>query len=357
MLSINTGHGGDFLAESLRSLRAEHRIPEDIRSTSNRDILVLASCPVDTCFIDVEPVEATDEHQDDVGNQKRWDVGQAALGRETAICILTNPGRGNNIGVNSQIPGLGMSCLTHNLFRSMTLDEPPSPIWVMASRSFDEVSAADIIVNTSGFMLDITVFSGSESYALDPMNCLAFNENGSPMTYPTGTGDLGYALHREGMLQNFIDSGGKYVMVTELHNGTGGIHASVLGHHINSGNDITCEVTRRLDNEAGPGPVIADGRLRILDDPCATQIFTGNMIINADVLMDSLKRRMDFCRTPRNRGGRILIQHERSLTQLADWYDTGILRVSRERFMPLGALSDLNDLSRKLECRFGNLSK
>ena len=274
-----------------------------------------------------------------------FDAGLDAIeGGKVAYCILAG-GAGTRMGASKgtlRIPGLDISLLGIKLIQSV----PSKHVWVMTSPSNDHEIRDHMSSLT--FKGGAKTFQQYESVRLTPDNCLHLEDN-EPSFYPCGHGDVIPALKESGILQSFLDEGGKYIVIVNVDNVLASLDPALVGHHIQANKPVTCEVVEKLPtdsggllcNVAGVNQVVE--QFRITGDFDATRfnwLNTNSMIVDADINFDSV--RWSWHRVKKNVNGKLVIQYERLLQDLTSTFQTSYVEVPRYlRFMPIKKHDDL----------------
>ena len=245
-----------------------------------------------------------------------------------------------------RIPELGMSLLTLKLFQGIGT----GPIWIVVSPQ-NKSAVEDHLASQVGIdMRRIKLLEQYVSYRLTPDNQIIFGTEG-PELYPCGHGDLFPVLLETGVLKEFISSGGLYVSVVNVDNVFGTLDSAVVGHHISSSSEVTCEVVKRKPDESGGVLVDTAVGLQIVelfrllghDTEQYTWLNTNSFVFNAQLDLSSLGS--IFHRVQRCVDEKIVVQHERLLQEITEKYKTTYLGVIRsDRFMPIKTTQDLNNV-------------
>ena len=347
----------DALTERFR--RTVQTIPEDVRKGVNNPgglseykLLELILNPQD------QSLDRPDQ-PDDVCVRTECDIEACTLeGRsvldagQVAFCILAG-GVGTRIGEPKallRLPDLGLSLLTIKLFQAIGT----GPIWIMTSPSLKQ-QIVDHVNSQIGIDHNrITYVEQYESYRLHPNNDVVLND-GVPELYPCGHGDIFPALTLSGILDGFLSRGGKYVSVVNVDNLLASLDPMLVGWHILSTSNVTCEVVERRPNDSGGflcvdrgQPQIAESfRLRGVNQQEFKWLNTNSLIFNANLNIKPLGN--SWNRVQKKVNDRLVIQHERLLQEITEAYDSMYVRVVRdERFFPIKSLEDLQLASSRL---------
>jgi len=301
-----------------------------------RDHTVYEATEVDTGVV-ASNIEALDTNTS---------VGREAFASgDIAFCILAN--EGGVVNALSKIPNVGTSLLAIKLLQS----QESRHVWVMTSPSNHEEIRSHL--NEISGRGDVRLFQQFESVRLTPDNQL-YLQDGEPSFYSCGSGDVIPALRRSGLLEEFLSGGGKHIFVVDVRNVTAEPDAAVVGSHINSRAVVTCEVTKRLQEDSGGilcnhmgfDQIIDQFRFSSRTDASGLEwISTGSYVIKADLDFSEIK--WPWHRLKKECDGQLVVQHERVLHDLTAFFQTRYIAVSREeRFMSVKSLSDLEDVSR-----------
>lgn len=88
---------------------------------------------------------------------------------------------------------------------------------------------------------------------------------GDVSMYGPGHGDFASAFRGSGMLQKFLDQGGRHVLVRNVDNLGARIDPAILGHHIQSQKEATVEVTPKWPGDVGGSPFMLDGKAQLVE--------------------------------------------------------------------------------------------
>ena len=218
------------------------------------------------------------------------------------------------------------------------------PMWLMTSHATDQA-----IRSALGDRIDgrtVAAFVQGTSLRVTPQGRLFLEQDGSPSVHATGHGDLPDALRASGLLDPFIDGGGRYLWIMNLDNLGATVDPLVLGWHIEHGAPLTVEVVDKAEGDRGGIPVRLDGRPVVLEsfrlpdgfDEHAVRVFnTNTFLADARVLRD-LSMRWSWFRVEKTVDGRPAIQFERLVGELTSGLRSRFLRVPRDgdesRFLP-----------------------
>ncbi|HEY8944680.1 MAG TPA: UTP--glucose-1-phosphate uridylyltransferase, partial [Polyangiaceae bacterium] len=153
------------------------------------------------------------------------------------------------------------------------------PLWLMTSHTTEGP-----IRSALGSRLKddaVAIFSQFLSLRLTPSGDVFLDAQGRPSEHAPGHGDVPEALQRSGLIQRFVDRGGRVVLVTNLDNLGGTLEPAIIGWHLDHAEPVTSEVVDKLENDKGGIPVRVDGKTCVLEefripssfDPATVRVF------------------------------------------------------------------------------------
>jgi UTP--glucose-1-phosphate uridylyltransferase len=224
---------------------------------------------------------------------------------------------------------------------------PNVPIFVMTSAATHE----GIVQHAAERGLtDLKFFPQFASLRFTPTGELFF-EKGQPSLYSTGHGDLIPALRVSGELAQFLARGGKYLLMSNIDNLPASLDPVVIGSHIASGADMTAEVVRKRDGDAGGAPARVNGRPQIVESfrfPASFPQHTlphfnpNTFVFTAQAIDRDFP--FTFFRVAKTVDGEKAIQFEQLVGQVPEFLDEDkvhFLEVPRTRFLPIKVPEDL----------------
>ncbi len=225
------------------------------------------------------------------------------------------------------------------------------PLWLMTSDATDAGIREALGDRIDADYLD--TFRQELSPRLTPDGRLFLDDNQRPSLHAPGHGDLPDALKRSGLLQRFIDRGGKYVTLTNIDNLGASLDARIIGYHVEHGKPLTCEVVDKVGTDRGGIPARLDGKPVVLEefripdtfDPASVRVFSTNTFhINADALLNP-NLEWTYFTVEKKVNGKAAIQFERLLGELTSALDTQFLHLPRvgaeSRFLPVKDFAEL----------------
>lgn len=264
---------------------------------------------------------------------------------QVATCVLLGDGK-----IAMSRFGSGMSVLGMQLAQAAVYTSPNITTLLMVSPSSREA----IINHVTELALctnKIGAFEQYESYRLTPDNRLLLDAEGVPELYALGDGDMPYGMLFSGVLDELKKSGVKHVFAFSGNNVMAYPDVFALGQHIASKKHVTCHVVERQMNE--PGPIVAwvNGCLQSIDvdrlsddyDTSGDQwLNSGSYIVDVDALHSfAIALLPRWLRRRRVVDNRLVVQHERSIQQLTEEFETNFVVVSRDQYLPIRDESDL----------------
>lgn len=276
-------------------------------------------------------------------------IGNALIDEgKVAYCIMAG-GAGTRVGEPKALLTIPESNLTL-LSLKLSQAKGPGPVWIVTSPSLKEKLKEHIDNLTFIDRNRISILEQYESYRLTPDNSIIFNE-GIPELYPCGHGDIFPILAENKNVKNFREEGGMYVCVVNVDNIGADLSPEVVGHHHASEAKVTCEIVKKSQGDSGGVLCNIFGDLQIvegfrlhgssIDD--FDWINTNSFTMNLDLQFENLG--IDWHRTKKQIGNRLVIQHERLIQEITAAYDTSYLYVERsKRFMPIKSRQDLQHL-------------
>ncbi|OQX66666.1 MAG: hypothetical protein B6A08_19295 [Sorangiineae bacterium NIC37A_2] len=232
------------------------------------------------------------------------------------------------------------------------------PLWLMTSQP-----THGPIVSALGPRLGdgVEVFRQGLNVRLTEDGRLFRDSSGSPSFYAPGHGDFPDALARSGLLGPFLENGGQYVLVSNLDNLGGGLDPLVIGFHLDSGADITCEVVQKRDADRGGVPVDYEGRTVILEefrlpedfDAHQVRVFNVNTLAFTAKALDGVKIPWTYFEVKKETEGKRVLQFERLIHELTFHLETRYAVVPREgtasRFLPVKDQKELAARAAEIE--------
>lgn len=298
------------------------------------------------------PKAGTEEHR------RLVEIGENALA--SGQCALAVLAGGMATRMGGVVKAL-VEALPGKTFLDLRLEEQASiakrygatpPLYLMTSHATDRG-----IREALGQRLDgknVATFVQGLSVRLTEDGDVFRDDEGQPSFHAPGHGDLPDALKRSGLLQQFVDAGGRYVLVCNLDNLGGGLDPALIGLHLDQRNPVTCEVVDKVGSDKGGIPVRLDGKAVVLEefrlpesfDPANVRVFNVNSFgFDARALL-ALDMEWTYFQVQKKVDGRPAIQFERLINEVTFTLPTTYVRVPREgvesRFLPVKDFDELN---------------
>lgn len=290
-------------------------------------------------------------------------IGSEAIARgELAVCVLAGGMATRMGGVVKALVELapGFTFLDVALFEREHLRKihgRAPALWLMTSEPTNGPIRAAL--GERRVPLDVHTFEQFVSLRLTEDGELFFDTEGEPSVYATGHGDLPDALRASGLLELFIERGGRYVWIANLDNLGARVDAALLGQHIESAAPLSVEVVDKYPGDKGGGPVTLDGepiiaehfRLPSTFDVDSVPVFnTNTFLVDAARLRDLeldwtyLEVRKTVKEGDRER---VAVQFERLLGEITMTIPPRIQRVPRDgarsRFLGMKTRDDIEE--------------
>jgi len=189
-------------------------------------------------------------------------------------------------------------------------------------------------------------------------------DDGLLSAYGPGHGDFAAALRASGCLERFVNSGGKYVFVRNVDNLGALADPAVLGHHIRSGRETTCELAPKWDGDVGGAPYLYKDRVQLVEqirypadfDASIVDVFNCNtMTFTAAALAGETELGRYFVK--KTVEGRAAVQIEHLIGEMTARLSTNWLKISREgadsRFLPIKKPDDLQTMRPAIDAIYG----
>ena len=225
------------------------------------------------------------------------------------------------------------------------------PLYLMTSYATDRETRQALGSELDGEQL--AVFRQHVSLRLTQSGDLYLDESGAPSPHAHGHGDFLDAFRDSGLLQRFIERGGRTIMVANLDNLGAALEPAVIGYHLSHGAPCTSEVVDKVGSDRGGIPVRLDGKLVVLEefrlpssfDPSSVTVFNINTFCFDARKLASLDLDYTYFTVQKQVDDTTVIQFERLINELTFVLDTKYLRVPRagaeSRFLPVKDFDEL----------------
>lgn len=299
-------------------------------------------------------------------------IGAEAIARgELAVCVL-NGGMATRFGgvvkgvvqVRDGHSFLGLA--VNNARQLAAADGGRVPVLLMNSYATDAATRAHFAEhgNFGAAEADIEHFTQFVQLRMTEDGELFRKDDGTLAPYGPGHGDFAAALRASGCLQRFLDAGGKYIFVRNVDNLGALADPAVLGHHIRSGKETTCELAPKWDGDVGGAPYLYKGRVQLVEqirypegfDASIVDVFNCNtMTFTASSLEPAVELGRYFVQ--KNVEGRPAVQIEHLIGELTAHLSTNWLKIPREgadsRFLPIKKPDELQTLRPAIDALYG----
>jgi len=283
--------------------------------------------------------------------------GQEALARgEVALCVLAG-GMATRMGgvVKALVEALpGKTFLDLRLAEIDALAKRSGkavPLWLMTSEATERPirEALGDRLSTGG----VATFEQFVSVRLTHEGELFRDEHGEPSVYATGHGDLPEALKKSGLLDRFLEKGGKTVWIANLDNLGATVDPAILGLHLAHKGPLSVEVVNKVGSDKGGGPIRWNGkkiiaeemRLPVGFDPAKMPVFSTNTFLVDAAALSSLDMKWSYVEVEKKVGAKVAVQFERIVNEITTALEAMMIRVPREgalsRFLPVKDTAEL----------------
>jgi UTP--glucose-1-phosphate uridylyltransferase len=199
---------------------------------------------------------------------------------------------------------------------------------------------------------EVQCFAQMISLRCTPSGDLFLDDDGGPSLHSPGHGDLPFALQSSGVLEDFIQRGGRWLTVSNVDNLGASLDPRVIGLHIEKAAQMTVEIVRAHRQDVGGFPAIVDGKMVIVEAFRAPQSFdlgtipvfnTNTFVFDAQALL--AKFDLDWFAAFKEVDGQDVVQFERLVGQLTEFLSVTWLLVPRRgahsRFIPIKVPANL----------------
>lgn len=293
------------------------------------------------------------------------EAGEAALRAGECAMVVLAGGMATRMGgvvkaLVEPLPGLS--------FLELRLREQASlglrlgrefPLWLMTSHATESDTRRALGERFQS--ATIATFPQYLSVRLRPEGALYLDHHGRPSVHAPGHGDLPDALRASGLLQRFLERGGKWLTVANLDNLGANLDPALIGWHILNSRTLTCEVVDKTAGDRGGIPVRLEGRPVVLEefrlprsfDPSTVSVFSTNTFHFDAAVLHNLDMDFTFFAVFKEADGQRVVQFERLLGEVTSVLPTRFLRVSRtgddSRFLPVKNQDELAQRAPEIE--------
>jgi len=198
------------------------------------------------------------------------------------------------------------------------------PVFVMNSFQTEEATERFFAEHKNFGYDNVHFFNQLISIRLDEKGDVFYDDKGRPSFYGPGHGDFHYAFINSGLLDKFINDGGKYLFLANLDNLGATLDPLVIGFHILKGEEMTIEVADNIPGHKGGYPAVLNGKLQIIehyrfpreiDQDDFVYSNANSFVFNAESLKKECE--LDWFVAVKDIGGKKIIQFERLIGQMS----------------------------------------
>ncbi len=288
--------------------------------------------------------------------------GAAAIGRGELGVVILNGGMATRFGgvVKGIVDVLGrgrsfLALAIEDVLRAQKLHGGKVQVFLMNSFATDETTRQHFEKHDH-FGLDpaqIHHFTQFVSVRMEKNGELFHLASGELSPYGPGHGDFPAAFRGAGLLQAFLQGGGRHILVRNVDNLGARIDARILGHHVQSGAEVTVEVAPKWPEDAGGAPYLLDDRVQLVEQLRYPDGFHHDIVdvFNCNTFTftaAALDRDFDlgWYFVEKTVEGRKAVQIEHLVGEVTRVLSTNFLRVRRSgkdtRFLPVKTPEDLD---------------
>jgi len=275
----------------------------------------------------------------------------------TAICLLGGgtPRSGAPTDPMLRVPVLETNLITMKL---MNVVSPGSPLFVVVNPLHYNVFA-EAFLGISAPGIDPTFVYQDLTYVLSPMNTLLMESDGflevDPQLLTLGTGNAAVALSKSEHISDV-----KRVVFMNMNNIAARPIPEVVGYHVATGNDVTCQVVDRENGDSGGSVMFADGKLLVVEDASVpgdvklecNLLNTNTFVVNTDILMNAHQVPWRYERRVIDVNGSVKVVYRSNITQLFEHAEkVGYVHMPRDTYQPFRGDHDVQDVTRFMLAR------
>ncbi|GAC1536424.1 MAG: hypothetical protein NVS4B8_06720 [Herpetosiphon sp.] len=223
------------------------------------------------------------------------------------------------------------------------------PIFIMTSFHTDDAIRAHLDAHHNFGSKSVYCFLQNKLPRLNPDGSrFETNESGEAFAAP-GHGDFPRTLVESGLLQQFLNQGGRYLYFSNVDNLGASLEPAIVGWHIISQVEMTVEVAAKVSNDKGGAPARVGERIQLVESFAFPKDFdqdsipyfnTASYVFTAEALLRPTDQ--PWYVVEKNIGIRPVIQFEHLAGDLSRTLNVGLLAVNRdERFIPVKNQADV----------------
>ncbi len=288
-------------------------------------------------------------------------IGREAIARGQFGVVVLNGGMATRFGgvVKGVVPVLGkdrsfLAMLVEDVRRAEQACGGRIPVFLMNSFATDAETKRHFAAHRH-FGADarqLVHFTQFIALRMTTKGELFRLENGEFSPYGPGHGDFPGALRAGGVLQRFLQDGGRYLLVRNVDTLGARVDPLFLGHHVKSRCDVTVELAPKWPEDVGGSPFSYLGKTQLIEqlrypegfDPGIVDVFNTNTFT---FTAQALDRDFDlgWYYAEKTVEGRRAVQVEHLIGELTAHLPTNFLTVRRSgrqsRFLPVKTPEDL----------------
>ncbi len=229
------------------------------------------------------------------------------------------------------------------------------PVMLMNSFATDEATRDHLREHSNFGVPDdlVSHFTQFISVRLEQGGDIFTTEDGDVSPYGPGHGDFSFALRASGLLEKFLEGGGKHLMLANVDNLGARVDPAILGHHIVNKAEVTCETAPKWPGDVGGSPYVVDGKLQLVEqirypsdfDPEIVDVFNTNTF-HFDAKAIDRDFDLGWYYVEKSVGDKKAVQIERLVGELTKFLKSNFIRVKRTgdrtRFLPIKTPDDLD---------------
>jgi UTP--glucose-1-phosphate uridylyltransferase len=215
---------------------------------------------------------------------------------------------------------------------------------------------------------DVEPFLQSVSLRLTTEGAPYRDAEGGLSLYAPGHGDFPEALRSSGLLQRLGERGVEAVMLSNVDNLGADLDPVIVGYHLESGRELSCEVAPTVEGDAGGSPARVGGGVQIVEGFRFPEGFdfsrqhylaTNTFLLSLSLLAEP--HELTWFYVQKKVAGETVVQMEHLVNELSARVPSNYLAVPRDgergRFFPVKTLDDLEALRSNADLaeRFGRV--
>lgn len=283
-------------------------------------------------------------------------LGLEAIRQGELGVVVLNGGMATRFGgvVKGTVPVLSSSRTFLGLSAEDLRRHCEVPLYCMNSFATDGATRAHFAAHDNFGLREDAVehFTQSVAVRMNERGELLTLESGEASPYGPGHGDFAASFRGCGALRRFLERGGRYLLVRNVDNLGARVDPVVLGHHIQSGCEMTVELAPKWPDDVGGSPFRYLGRTQLIEqlrypegfDPDIVEVFNTNTFTFSAAALD---RDFDlgWYYVEKEVEGQKAVQVEHLIGEMTTHLSTSFLQVrrsgARSRFLPVKTPEDL----------------